>query len=235
MPETETKSPKTTLMSSGRTKSATKTRVPQRKRVLILDLGDVLFHYSIHSITALPAPTFKSIIRSPAWGALECSLITEDVAVQRISETLSLDIDTIYEALAQCRKLLRVDDDLFSDLIALKQEVNGNLRVYAMTNISKGDFARLKVLAPRWNELFNQDFTSFEVGKIKPDLGYYQLVIESIGLADPNEAVFVDDKKVNVDAARSFGIHGMVFESPETLMRGLRSLFLDPTVPLGSA
>jgi hypothetical protein len=44
-----------------------------------------------------------------------------------------------------------------------------SLKVYAMINISKDDFARLKVLAPRWDELFEKDFTSFKIGRIKPD------------------------------------------------------------------
>jgi FMN phosphatase YigB (HAD superfamily) len=196
------------------------------KRVLILDLGDVLFHYSLSSITALSAPTFSSLIKSPGWAALECGLITEDIAVQRISKDLDLEINTINKALAQCRQLLHVDHDLFSELITMKQDMNGSLEVYAMTNISCDDFARLKILALTWTSLFDKDFTSFEVGKIKPDLGYYQHVINSIGLSEPSMAVFVDDKKVNVDAARSFGIHGIMFESAGKLMQELREEFL---------
>jgi FMN phosphatase YigB (HAD superfamily) len=211
--------------------STTDTHASYPKRIFILDLDDVLFHYSLSSITALPAPAFSLLIKSPGWAALECGLITEAIAVQSISKDLSLDIDTINEALAQCRQLLHVDHDLFNKLVELKREINGmeekgGLEVYAMTNISRDDFGRLKVLAPRWHELFDRDFTSFEVGRIKPDAEYYQHVIDSVGLQEPSMAVFVDDKKVNVDAARSFGIYGIVFESPAELMRELRAEFL---------
>jgi hypothetical protein len=85
--------------------SVTDTLAPSAKHILILNLGDVLFHYSLSAITAL--------INPPGWAALECGLITEDIAVQRISKDLTIDIDTICEALAQCRQLLRVDHDLF--------------------------------------------------------------------------------------------------------------------------
>ncbi|KAH5887041.1 hypothetical protein HBI92_123220 [Parastagonospora nodorum] len=192
-----------------------------KNRTLILDLGDVLFHYAVREITAAPPSTFKAMIKSPAWADLECGLVTEDYAVQRMSTDLSLSLPTIRSALSQCRSLLRVDHELFARLVALKRE-HGLLNVVAMTNISKGDFARLKVLCPRWDELFDGEFTSFGAGKIKPDLGYYQHVIDSVGLVDPTEAVFVDDKLVNVDAARSFGIHGIVFESPDGVIEQLR-------------
>jgi hypothetical protein len=114
----------TTCLPPSKHVSITDTHVPHPKRILILDLGDVLFHYSLSSTTALPASTFNLLIKSPGWTALECGLITEAIAVQRISKDLSLDIDTINEALAQCRQLLHIDHDLFDELVALKREIN---------------------------------------------------------------------------------------------------------------
>jgi FMN phosphatase YigB (HAD superfamily) len=46
-------------------------------------------------------------------------------------------------------------------------------------------------------------------------------------------AVFVDDKKVNIEAARSFGIHGIMFEPTEMLVRELRRTFLIATPDAG--
>jgi len=223
---TETQPTITTSLSSPQTKS----------RTLILDLGDVLFHYAVREITAVLPSTFKAMIKSPAWAALECGLVTEDIAVQRMSTSLSLPMTTIRTALSQCRSLLYVDHDLFARLVALKKE-HGLLNVVAMTNISKDDFARLKALCPQWDELFDGEFTSFGAGRIKPDLGYYQHVIDSVGLVDPSEAVFVDDKLVNVDAAWTFGIRGIVFESPDGLVEQLRGQLMGggSTLPLGAA
>jgi FMN phosphatase YigB (HAD superfamily) len=103
--------------------------------------------------------------------------------------------------------------------------MNGNLKVYAMTNILRDDFASLKIILPNW-DLFDAEFTSFEAGMIKPDLQCYQHVLDNIKGADTASTLFVDDKLVNVDAARSFGIHGIVFESPTVLMDQLRSQLL---------
>jgi FMN phosphatase YigB (HAD superfamily) len=199
----------------------------QTTRTLILDLGDVLFHYAVREITALSPAMFKAVITTPGWRDFECGRVKEDEALQSITKELSIDLDTIREALSQCRQLLHVDHDLYDQLRALKAEMNGSLRIYAMTNISRDDFARLKNILPSW-DLFDAEFTSFEAGAIKPDLGFYKHVLDNIGLADTASAVFVDDKAVNVNAARSFGIHGIVFESPAALMDQLRSEFLPP-------
>jgi FMN phosphatase YigB (HAD superfamily) len=200
-----------------------------KERTLILDLGDVLFHYAVGDIKALSPSSFKAVITTRGWEDFECGRVNEDEALASIIKDLPLDIDIIREALTQCRRLLHVDHDLYGQLKALKAEMNGSLRVYAMTNISRDDFGRLKNILPNW-DLFDAEFTSFEVGMIKPDPRYYKHVLDEINLADPRDAIFVDDKLVNVNAARAFGIHGIVFESPTALMNQLRARLLTPYV-----
>ncbi len=54
-------------------------------------------------------------------------------------------------------------------------------------------------------------FTSYELGMLKPDVQIYQTVLQNLN-AKPQEVVFIDDKLTNVEAAKSIGIHGIVFE-----------------------
>jgi len=196
-------------------------------RTLILDLGDVLFHWSASNLTALSPSTFHAVILTPTWGLLESGKITEEEAFKAIGEELSLEASTIREAFDQCRPTLRVDHDTIAALKDLKKEMNGRLKVYAMTNIAKDDFARLKAVLPDW-DLFDAEFTSFEAGMIKPELGYYKYVLEKIGLQDPTTAIFIDDKVANVNAARSFGISGIVFDNAPSMLRQLRAQLFDP-------
>lgn len=53
-------------------------------------------------------------------------------------------------------------------------------------------------------------FVSYELGLLKPDIKIYQQVLKMLGVL-PEEAIFVDDKPQNVEAAQSIGIHGIVF------------------------
>lgn len=62
-------------------------------------------------------------------------------------------------------------------------------------------------------------------GVAKPDPAIYALVSARSGLA-PQRLVFLDDRAVNVDAARTAGMTGLVFTTAETARRDLRALGL---------
>ncbi|EOA83397.1 uncharacterized protein SETTUDRAFT_43197 [Exserohilum turcica Et28A] len=223
------KFPTTTPSSSFTVNTETATNGTKKSKIhtLILDLGDVLFHWTGKDLQALSPQDFRAVILSSTWTELECGKVSEDKAIESIGKELSLDPNAIKQALAQCRGTVRVDQELLDQLVELKKEMNGHLKVYSMTNSSKDDFALLKATLSDWS-LFDGEFTSYEAGLSKPELGYYKHVIDRIGLRDPSSAIFVDDKEVNVNAASSFGLQGMVFRSPASLIRQLRNRLSDP-------
>lgn len=199
----------------------------QQQRTLILDIGDVLCHWSTNNLTTISPLELHSVMRSPTWAELECGHISEKEAIKAISEELSLDPEAIHKGLLQCHETLRLDQELISQLKELKAELNGCLRVYAMSNIAKEHFALIKTVLSDW-DLFDDAFLSFEVGMTKPDLEFYKHALNSINLCDPSLAIFVDDKVADVNAARTFGIQGFVFNSSAALVRQLRNKLMDP-------
>jgi HAD superfamily hydrolase (TIGR01509 family) len=199
----------------------------QRQRTLILDVGDVLCHWSTDNLTSISPQNLLAITRSPTWSELGRGHISEREAIETMSKEFSLDPDAIDTGLMQCRKTLRVDQELTAQLKALKAELGRHLKVYAMSNITKEHFAFVKTEFSDW-DLFDGEFLSFEVGMTKPDLEFYKHVLGSINLSDPSSAIFVDDKVANVNAARSFGIQGIVFNSSIALIRQLRNQLMDP-------
>jgi hypothetical protein len=58
-------------------------------RTLILDLGDVLFHQGVHTLTALSS-TFPAVVWTPA-GELERGKIRENEASEIIGAEISLE------------------------------------------------------------------------------------------------------------------------------------------------
>ena len=60
-------------------------------------------------------------------------------------------------------------------------------------------------------ELFDKTYFSHNIGFRKPDPRAYQVVLSDNGL-EPDECIFVDDKRVNVEAARSLGIGTIMFK-----------------------
>lgn len=65
-------------------------------------------------------------------------------------------------------------------------------------------------------------FVSYELGLLKPDVEIYRQVLKKLN-ARPEEVVFIDDKLKNVEAAKSIGIYGIVFNK-DTIIKDVRKL-----------
>jgi epoxide hydrolase-like predicted phosphatase len=74
--------------------------------------------------------------------------------------------------------------------------------------------------------LFDEVVLSGDLGIVKPNPEIYNHALEKLHVA-ASEAVFVDDRKVNVDAAETCGIRSLVFSDTETFMREFEQLVAD--------
>lgn len=193
---------------------------------LILDLGDVLFTWSATTKTKISSQILKKLLSSSIWWEYECGRVSEDVCYHRLGEQFSLPPDEVAEAFSQARQSLQSNDAMISMIHELKAASKGTLRVHAMSNISKEDYVFLSARPADWS-IFDQVFTSADAGMRKPSLGFYRHVLEATQTA-PQNAVFVDDKFENVFAARSLGMHGIVFDNTANVTRVLRNVFGDP-------
>ena len=64
---------------------------------------------------------------------------------------------------------------------------------------------------------------SYQVGLIKPDPAIYRLLLDKYDI-DPKEAVFIDDNKDNIEAAKQFGLSTILFTSREDADKKLYEL-----------
>ena len=99
-------------------------------------------------------------------------------------------------------------------------------RVCAVQHLPPGLRVRHEIKLPTDWSIFDKVFASAVLGERKPYLAAYEKVIAETGI-DPSTAVFVDDKMENVEAARSLGIHGIVFDKQEGVFAALRNVFGD--------
>jgi putative hydrolase of the HAD superfamily len=74
-----------------------------------------------------------------------------------------------------------------------------------------------------WLDLF--DFMTFsgEVRLIKPDPAIYEHTLRGLG-ATAHETLFVDDRGINIEAARELGIHALQFQSVAQLRHDLEAI-----------
>ena len=60
--------------------------------------------------------------------------------------------------------------------------------------------------------IFDEQFYSFELGFAKPEVGYFEAIMDRIRVA-PDRVLFIDDHDDNVAGAREIGIHSELFPS----------------------
>jgi epoxide hydrolase-like predicted phosphatase len=77
----------------------------------------------------------------------------------------------------------------------------------------------------KFDDAFDTLVISAEVGVMKPELKIYRIALEQLKVKS-NEAVFVDDMPANVEAARTLGMQGILFESPEQTLAKLKELLI---------
>jgi len=104
----------------------------------------------------------------------------------------------------------------------LVSELRKNYKVIAFSgNIRE----RVEYLNEKYNlyEDFDDFVLSFNVGYSKENIGFYKILLEKIKYK-PEECIFVDDWRENLDIAKGLGMKTILFYTPEQLKFDLRKL-----------
>ena len=110
---------------------------------------------------------------------------------------------------------------------ALKQH---GLRTAVLSNI--GDDVRANIEREfTWLARFDVLVWSYLLNTAKPDPAIYHHTLEKLGTA-PEETLFIDDREVNIEAARALGMQGLVFSDVEKLRADLAATGLAAQLPL---
>ena len=168
----------------------------------------------------------KGLASSTVWREYECGRTSEDECYRRMAEKFSLDDGKIRQAVLGVRASIRPDDTFIRFIRELQMEAHGELRIFALSNVSAPDYVVTLSKLPDWS-IFERVFTSADAGMRKPDLSFYKFVLDEIK-AEPSSVTFVDDNIENVLAARSLGIHGIIFDDAERVRKALRHVVSDP-------
>lgn len=129
------------------------------------------------------------------------------------------------------------DVEMWSDtdpqMIAWLKAVRlSDVRTALLSNMHADMIARIRT-ACFWIDYFDCTVFSYEERLVKPEAAIYKRCLERLGTA-PSQTVFVDDREVNVQAARKLGILAIRFESVLQLRAQLEKLrfpILPPAIP----
>ena len=83
----------------------------------------------------------------------------------------------------------------------------------------------------QWIHDFDVQVWSYQLHIAKPDPAIYLHALDKLGTA-PAETLFIDDKLVNVEAARALGLQAIEFTTVEQLRSDLAAMNIDPGLPI---
>ena len=145
------------------------------------------------------------------------------------------DIDSVAQCLAEFRgsdfnpaKSMMLEAITYQEQVAPTAELIAELKaagykLFVLSNMSKEyiDFLREMDVF----KYFDGQIISCEVGLIKPEKEIYELLLERYNL-EPEQTIFIDDRKQNVEAAAEIGIVPFHFDrvNPEKSCEQLRCI-----------
>jgi putative hydrolase of the HAD superfamily len=194
---------------------------------LILDYGEVLCHRPapekikrLADALRLDPETFAARYEKGR-GAYDRGDVSSGDYWSAVSEgSVALDYDLIDQ-------LRRWDVEMWSDVDSDMTEWLGRvqasgLKTAVLSNMHP-DMATYARRTFTWLSAFDSLTLSCEVRLIKPERAIYERCLKSVALR-PEQALFIDDREVNVLAAREAGLRALRFESVEGLRSDLDGL-----------
>ena len=112
------------------------------------------------------------------------------------------------------------------DVLALLQSLSGKWRMYALNNESR-ELNAYRRRAFGLDDALLAFFTSCYLGLSKPGPAIYRLALDLAGV-QPTQALMIDDRLQNVEAARNVGMQAIHFQGAGQLQAELEALGVTP-------
>jgi putative hydrolase of the HAD superfamily len=116
-------------------------------------------------------------------------------------------------------------------MVAWQQKLHeAGLRTAILSNMGDSVFESIQ-REFKWLDNFDVLVWSYKLMMAKPDPAIYRHVLKELGTA-PEETLFIDDKAVNIDAARALGMQAIEFTTIDRLRADLIANGFDAWLPL---
>jgi putative hydrolase of the HAD superfamily len=193
---------------------------------IIFDIGNVLLQWQPEGVVARFFPEqqtqalTQALFRSQHWRNLNLGKLTETELIHLYHRELGIDIDLLCQLMQEIKESLL---PVGHSLELLKNLYEAGYSLFSLTDNVHEIMAYLKLKYNFWS-LFKGVVVSAEVGYLKPMKEIYQKLIDLYDI-DPQESVFIDDVRANVEGAKSVGLHGIQFFSTEQCALELNKIF----------
>jgi 2-haloacid dehalogenase len=193
---------------------------------LIFDVGNVLYGWDPQSLLARQLPQDEARLRFiedvDLWGWHE-SLDGGRPFEEAAAELSGKFPDYAAHISAWGERFGETISDPVPGVHAIVEELDERgVPLFAITNFSADFWAPFRTREENFFRRFRGIVVSGEVKMLKPDPAIYYLALDRFGL-QAHEALFVDDRQINVEGAEAVGMQGHLFTGAEDLRRRLES------------
>lgn len=193
---------------------------------VVFDVGNVLVKWDPLSIlqTAFPDAAdlnslLQSIFRNNIWYDLNLGKCSELEAIDKYHKALNLEKDSLANLLTIAKNSLTPLEETLSIVKRLHQ---AKFPLYIITDNIHEFMSYLKQRYHFW-DMFRGIVVSAEIGHLKPSPFIYQYLLETYQLK-PEETVFFDDVKNNVEGAKAVNMFSFQFVGAEKCLKDLKEL-----------
>ena len=193
---------------------------------IVFDLGGVVVAHNEESF-AEKLGEFFSFVFGPDmkcvpsfWYDYDLGLLSMDETAASVAEYRNCSVE---EAKANMLYAISLQEEVEPTVRLIKELKERGYKLYVLSNMSKEYIEFLRKL-PVF-KYFDEQIVSCEVHLGKPNLKFYQHLLDHCNL-NPDETIFIDDRKDNVEAAAELGITPFHFDrrNPERACDELRKV-----------
>lgn len=198
---------------------------PTPIRNVIMDLGGVMLEWNPdYLLTPFePDPQLRQRLRERIfghdWRQFDRGHLTEAQLVERLEASSGQSRSRLLDIIEAVRGSLLEKTETVALVRSLQRR---GYAIFCLSNMPAPMYAHLRRRHAFW-DVFSGVVISGEIQMMKPEPEIYRHLLDRFGLR-AEESVFVDDMQVNVEAARSAGLHAIRFESPAQCERQLEEL-----------
>ena len=177
---------------------------------IIFDLGNVLIRFKPEEFVnknikkEYREKFFNAVFKGQEWADLDRGVLEYSDAVKIFSEKIP-------ECSSEIKKLF---DNYILDVlepieknIEIMKSLKGKYKLFVLSNFH---YPAFDYIFKNWEffKYFDGKIVSGHCKLLKPEKKIYELLCLTYSLK-PNECVFIDDTKANIEAAEEFGINGI--------------------------
>lgn len=195
-------------------------------RNIIFDIGNVLTDFRWKEFLAdkgcdeqMIKRIAKATVMTPAWNEFDRGVLSEEEVFQAFSKNDPPLKDEFRRIFTDISGMVIPRDFAISWVKELKA---AGYMVYYLSNFSEKAYNECPE-SLEFMKYTDGGILSYREKVIKPDPEIYKRLLERYGLK-PEECVFFDDTKANIDEANALGIHGILFTSKEQAEEDLKKV-----------